>query len=253
MRIVTLGTSHGDPTPGHYCTSVLIQAGGRHYLLDAGEPANATLVSMGMRASMLYGIFVTHMHIDHTGGLPVLCEQAEKYRGRFPEVELKVLLPEDAAVAALASWRMANHTSRFLPSVSVAAYCPGMIYDDGLLSAEAIPTRHIPHPEGSPAFSHAIKISAEGKNVLFTGDLAADFGDFPLGAAQGCAAVFSEITHYHLDKAVPVFEQLQAGRLVFYHIHNPWQTPEGQAKALDMCAKAPMPVQFAFDGFELEL
>ena len=112
MKIVTLGTSHGDPTVLHYCTSVLIQTSGKYYLLDAGEPANATLVRMGLRSGQLSGLFVTHAHVDHTGGLPVVIEQAEKWRNRFPDVKMSVFLPEANMVPALKAWRLACHTTR---------------------------------------------------------------------------------------------------------------------------------------------
>ena len=69
-----------------------------------------------------------------------------------------------------------------------------------------------------------------------------------LDAAQDCDLVFSEITHYPLEKAILTLEKLRCGKLKFYHIHNPWQTQEGRQKALDMTAHLPYPVEFTYDG-----
>lgn len=251
MKITTLGTSHGDPTPGHYCTSVLIETSGRKYLVDAGEPANATLVRMGLVASCLSGIFITHMHIDHTGGLPVLCEQAEKHSNLFPDVKLQVMLPEAAAVEGLTAWRKANHGRRFQSSVSVSSYNEGLVYNDGNILVESNATGHLAPLNEATAISYALKITSEGRKVMFSGDLASDFSDFPLEFANGCDLVFCEITHYPLEKALPVFAKLKTSKLIFYHIHNPWQTAEGQEKVLGMCANLPYPVEFSHDGFEV--
>ncbi len=253
MIITTLGTSHGDPTALHYCTSVLIQTSGRYYLLDAGEPANATLVRMGLRSGQLSGTFVTHGHIDHTGGLPVVIEQAEKWRHVFPDIKMDVFLPEEKMVPALQAWRVANHASRFDQSVKVYSYVKGHVYSDDAISVEAFPTAHMGDPEKTDGRSFALKFTMEGKKVLFTGDLAHDFHDFPLDAADGCDVVFSELTHYPLEKAIPTLEKLHTGLLVFYHLHNPWQTNDGVRKAYDMSRGLGYPITLSYDGFSLEL
>lgn len=258
MRITNLGTSHGDPTPEHFCSSTLLETGGRLYLVDCGEPANALLVRRGLCASQLSGIFVTHMHIDHTGSLPVLCEQAAKYRRRFPDIRLSILLPEAAAFDKLAAWRDANHYGRFDHRAEhdggapvfgeLRAYDETHGYDDGTLAMTAVRTDHLAHLHNPDVSAFSLQFACEGKRVLFTGDLAADFHDFPLDAAQDCDLVFCEVTHYPLEKALPTLARLRAGRLIFYHIGDPWQPADRQRLALDLCRQLPFPVSFAHDG-----
>lgn len=254
MIITTLGTSHGDPTASAFCTAVLINVDGRHYLIDAGEPANASLVRRGLCASNLSGIFITHMHSDHTGSLPVLCEQADKARKRFPDITLEVRLPEQNAITALDAWRAANHTNRFSNHINITAYAPGTIFDDNNIRVTAFPTRHLEPLHDPHAVSYALKLTtAKNTSVLFSGDLAQDFADFPLGAANGCTAVFLEITHYNLEQAILALATLNIGQLIFYHVHNPWQTAQGRLKALRLCRHLPYPVSFSFDGFTTTL
>ena len=253
MKITTLGTSHGDPTMTRYQTSTLVETQGRCYLIDAGEPANAHLVRRGLSASRLSAVFITHMHIDHTGSLPVLIEQSTKYRHRYPDNHLSVQLPENEAVEPLLGWVRANCGRTKFEDLTVECYRDHGGYDDGFLRMTPFPTRHVPpRADGSPR-SHSLLVEAEGKRVLFTGDLSSDFSDFPVSAADGCDAVFSELTHYPLEKAVPVLQTVHPKRLVFYHVHNPYQTPEGEEKVRRLCSVLSYPSEIAYDGFALDL
>lgn len=253
MKITTLGTSHGDPTMTRYQTSTLVETRGRCYLIDAGEPANAHLVRRGLSASRLSAVFITHMHIDHTGSLPVLIEQSTKYRHRYPDNHLSVQLPENEAVEPLLGWVRANCGRTKFEDLTVECYRDHGGYDDGFLRMTPFPTRHVPpRADGSPR-SHSLLVEAEGKRVLFTGDLSSDFSDFPVSAADGCDAVFAELTHYPLEKAVPVLQTVHPKRLVFYHVHNPYQTPEGEEKVRRLCSILSYPSEIAYDGFVLDL
>ena len=156
-------------------------------------------------------------------------------------------------VSGLKAWRLACHTSRFEQSVKVHSYSQGHVYSDDAISVEAFQTAHMGDPNVTDARSFALRFTMEDRKVLFTGDLAHDFHDFPLEAADGCDVVFSELTHYPLEKAIPTLEKLHTGRLVFYHLHNPWQTNDGVRKAYDMCLHLGYPITLSYDGFTLEL
>ena len=137
MKITNFGTSHGDPTLEHFCSSTLLETQGRYYLIDAGEPANALLVRNGLCASRVSAVFITHMHIDHTGSLPVICEQAKKYRGRFPDVSLTVNFPEAAAIPLMNNWLQANHARFSQTEIAMRAYDEQNGYDDGFIRVTA--------------------------------------------------------------------------------------------------------------------
>ena len=67
-KIITLGTSHGDPTCCRFNSSTLFKIGEASYLIDAGAPANALMIRHGFKLHDLKAIFITHMHEDHVGG-----------------------------------------------------------------------------------------------------------------------------------------------------------------------------------------
>ena len=49
------------------------------YLLDGGAPVADLMVRGGIPFSQLRAVFVTHMHSDHTFGIPHLCSLANWY------------------------------------------------------------------------------------------------------------------------------------------------------------------------------
>lgn len=255
MKIVTLGTSHGDHTYCRFNSSTLLEVGGERYLVDAGVPVDALLFRRGVDFNDLTAIFVTHMHGDHAAGLPNLIKYIEKMyskgqregKGRCRPAEL--FLPEVAAIQPLTQWCRALHLECPSPLFSLNAVHPGVVYDAGI-KVTAHPTRHLVSPGGEGPISFAYQIQGEGKNLLFTGDLTADFSDFPkIALEQDFDCIFCEATHYPPPLAVPVLQRAKTKRLVFYHIHDPWHG-EGEAKLLDYYRTLDYPCQVAHDGDE---
>ena len=72
FRVTLLGT--GSPFPGikRFGPSVLVKAGGKTLLFDAGRGAAQRLVQAGVRLGAIDALFLTHLHSDHTVGIPDL-------------------------------------------------------------------------------------------------------------------------------------------------------------------------------------
>ena len=249
MKITLLGTSHGDPTPTRFQSSTLIEVGERRYLIDAGEPVDALLIRRGLKASQLSAVFITHVHIDHTGGLPVILEQARKFRWQFPNNRLTVCLPDEKAVAPLRAWCAANriHDIGSCGEETVNAYAPGIIYDDGALRVTAYRNRHFP-PTGEQR-SYSLLVEADGKRVLFTGDLSTTYADFPIEAVgERCDLLISELVHYPLENGVEMLRNLPIRQVIYQHLDDCWDTPEGREKFAAAIAKLPFPAGIGRDG-----
>ena len=69
MRITFIGASHGVPEPNRKCSCTMIEISGRYYFIDMGTPSIDHLVTAGIPVDAVKGIFITHMHGDHTNGL----------------------------------------------------------------------------------------------------------------------------------------------------------------------------------------
>lgn len=70
MRIIFMGTSPSI-RPGQANTSILVQLGnGRNFVFDLGEGSPANYVAAGIALNEIKDVFITHLHVDHFGGLP---------------------------------------------------------------------------------------------------------------------------------------------------------------------------------------
>lgn len=72
VRVVLLGTGSPFPSVKRFGPAVLVQAGGKTLLFDAGRGVAQRLVQAGVRLGSIDALFLTHLHSDHLVGLPDL-------------------------------------------------------------------------------------------------------------------------------------------------------------------------------------
>lgn len=210
MRIVFFGTSHGRPEPGRKCSSALIEVGDARYFVDMGTNAIEEMTLRGLAPTSVRAVLVTHMHTDHTNGLPSFLGLCSGY---YRNPELAVLLPGDTegTRAAIATW-LACNGNKMLP-FDFRHVEEGVVYDDGILRATAYRTAHIEN-------SFAYLLEAEGKRVLFSGDLSHHpLEDFPKEVLEApLDLAICECAHFFATEYLPLFRgNKNLGRLCFNH------------------------------------
>ena len=245
MRITFLGTSHGKPEKNRYHTSTLLTVQGKHYLIDAGAPVFDLFERNDLHFNDIKGIFITHSHIDHIAGLPVLTS-ALNSKLRFFDVGFPVLVPE--LEPYLAMFEFFRGKRELTGRLSYEKYGDGVIFADERIKITAIPTKHYLN-------SHALLIEAEGKRILFTGDLKKDLSDYP---AEACAAgtpldlIVMEAAHQiHAEPYVAeTLAKSNTARMMIHHVaehRNPLPVIE------QTLSKLPFPAEIAYDGLAIEL
>jgi len=70
FTVTLLGTGNPRPTITRFGPSILVQAGGQSLLFDCGRGATMRLYQL--KVDQIDGLFLTHLHSDHTVGIPDL-------------------------------------------------------------------------------------------------------------------------------------------------------------------------------------
>ena len=239
MKIIFLGTAHGIPEKDRRCSSTLLEIGENLYVVDMGLMTIEEIRKRELDVASLKGVFITHMHGDHINGLPSLADLLCWY---FTSADPVILLPSEKGCEAVRSWLDALDTHP--RPLRLSAYRPGVIFDDGVLRVTAFKTGHT-------ATSHAFLCEAEGKRILFTGDLTNSAEDFPkelFGTHLDLAVC--ESAHVHPETYLPIWANLSVDRVVLQHVQ-----PRKEKEASDLAERqrAHPCVTVGFDGMELTL
>lgn len=220
MKITFLGTSHGIAEAHAFCSSAVVSVGDKHYVIDAGAPMMTLLQNHKMAFTDVQGIWITHSHSDHIMGLVELTGQIEGF-GQFEGVHIPVYVPDGERYEALNRFLFGKDG---LPDnrMSYRLYEPGVVFDDGSVRITAIVNQHT-------ACARSFLVEAEGKAVLFTGDLKRDIPDYPAVAiGRELDLIIMEGAHTRLNQP-EVMETLKASRtkaMIIQHRYDKRNTDE---------------------------
>lgn len=189
LQVTLLGTGNPRPNLERFGPSILVEAGSQRLLIDAGRGAAQRLFEIGQR-NLLIGIdalFLTHLHSDHTVGLPDVWLTSWIF-GRAKA--LPVLGPPGTAemaghLAQAYQWDIATRTKdEGFPAEGVrlaaANVEPGVVYDTNGLRVTAFAVDH--GAFAVPAYGY--RVNYRGRSAVFSGDMRFDerFVDHAKGA-----------------------------------------------------------------------
>jgi ribonuclease BN (tRNA processing enzyme) len=198
--VVFLGTGTPGPTPNRQGPSLAVVAGGRAYLVDVGvgvvRQASAAYAN-GTQALNPRGLgiaFVSHLHSDHTLGLPDLI-LTPWVLGRTTPLELYGP-PGISAMAEniLKAYEEDIHIRTTglehgnLTGYKVNAHevKPGVVYQDANVKVTAFAVRH-----GSWPLALGYRFDAGGKSIVYSGDTAP--AESVVQACDGCDLLIHEV------------------------------------------------------------
>lgn len=243
MRIIFFGSSHGVPEPNRRASSALVEVGKNRYFIDMGTQSIEELITRRMPVESIKAIFITHMHGDHTDGLISFLDLCSWY---FKKADPVVFLPEpfEDTIAAMKAWLKCTGVD--MRPFRFSKVEEGLLYQDGSISIWAFRTQHC-------ASSYSYLVEAEGKRVLFSGDLSGHGPqtDFPVSVLEApLDLAICESAHFPATAYLPIFEgQTSLKQLCFNHYSDRFL-----ASVLQMTDALPgVKVFRAMDGTEIVL
>ena len=72
IKVILLGTGRPDPVMDRFGPATLVEAGGQKLLFDAGRGVTQRLWQLKIPLGQIHKLFLTHLHSDHTVGIPDL-------------------------------------------------------------------------------------------------------------------------------------------------------------------------------------
>lgn len=201
MQVVLLGTGTPNADPDRSGPAVAIVVGKDAYLVDAGPGIvrRAALASRrdsipALDASKLRRVFLTHLHSDHTAGLPDLI-LSPWVLGRAVPLEiygprgtrrmadlLESAYSEDIAIR-LNGGEPSNKTGYAATARDVS---PGVVYRDSNVTVTAFA---VPHGKWEQAFGY--RFETRDRSIVVSGDTGPS--DAVVRACHGCDVLVHEV------------------------------------------------------------
>lgn len=168
MRITFVGTGDAFGAGGRAHTCIRVDADGRTLLLDFGAASIVGWRRLGFSFRDVDAIYVTHLHGDHFGGLPMLMLESQFIEPR--DKPLAIVGPPGlrARLATVMEAFYAGSTAipwRF--GWTVEEMAPGSAFP---LAGFALETTEVLHPAGAPPT--AVRVTRSGASFAFSGDTA---------------------------------------------------------------------------------
>ena len=214
MKLILAGTSHGVPSAVRFCSCYILEVGENLYIFDAGAPAVDLLMRYGKNPENVRAFFNTHSHGDHIDGAPSLLSLQEWH---FENISIDAFLPDEITKKAICDYVLATDRVT-IPSkkVRMTVFSEGEVFDDGNIKVSAI---EVKHDVGEDKCAYAFLIEAEGKSILYTGDMSQTLCDFPrIAFERHIDLIMSESAHGSVQTLCEIMDKVDTERFVITHI-----------------------------------
>jgi ribonuclease BN (tRNA processing enzyme) len=184
-RVITLGTLAGPNPNAHQAqSSNLLIVNGTFYVIDAGDGVARRLAKAGIRIREIGTIFLTHLHDDHTSGLPPLMSIAWD-QNRVKPINVYGPPRTEELVKAAAQFLTIGADIRIADggrSIPIAELLvghdigTGLIYQDANIKVTSAENSHFAFHSGPVAGkykSYAYRFETPDRVIVFTGDTGA--------------------------------------------------------------------------------
>ena len=227
MRVTILGSGTPRPDIDRFSQSILIEADGEKLLFDAGRGSAIRLSQARVNIGDISNIFLTHLHSDHTLGIPDMIMTGWIYqrnkvlniygpRGTKNFIDnIKLAFIEDIKIRVEAP---EIHSMRGLET-NVTEIQEGVIFEKNNLKVLAFVVDH----GGGVEHAYGYKITYKNKSVVISGDT--NYSSNLVSYAKNCDLLIHEIADAP-DSIIKKYPKVQG--LMNYHT-----TPKEMARVIE--------------------
>jgi len=183
--VILLGVGTPRPASELHGPATAIVVGSRTFLFDAGAGVMHQMVSAGLGIRGPYALFLTHLHSDHTVGLPDVIytswvmERTAPFKVFGPPGTMRMVDKLAEAYAEDIAIRTSGLERNVAGGWKVDArdVKPGIVFDSGGVRVTAI---KVPH--GDWEWSYGYRIDTQNRSIVISGDTGPSEALFKLAA-----------------------------------------------------------------------
>jgi ribonuclease Z len=174
LALILLGTGYPRPDANHAGPATAVIAGDKWFLVDAGRGTTMRVAGTALKYENMRCVFITHLHSDHTAGLPDVFITSWQFGRKTTPLQLYGPAGiQSLADAMLQFFAYDIHVRRDLvehhpaggATIRAHAVQEGVVYDDGDVRVTAFKVDHLPV---KPAFGY--RFDSGGHSIVISGD-----------------------------------------------------------------------------------
>ena len=173
FKVTLLGTGHPEPSFERFGPSTLVEAGTQRILFDCGRGTMQRIYQIDQNASDIDKLFLTHLHSDHTTGIPDLWITGFLYHRREKPLQIwgpkgtkhmMTHLEQAFSVDKKSRMRFIPNTGLQLDTTEIEE---GFIYEENGIRITPFDVSHLTRIN-EPCLG--FRIDYDGRSVVISGD-----------------------------------------------------------------------------------